>query len=117
MVNDRRIGSDPHQYIVNLTGVSDVQIITVALTKVTDSVGNFSSTVSVRMGVLFGDVTGNGVVTNTDVGAVKAQVDPTNAVTQSNFRMDVSCNGFVTNTDVGMVKSHVNPTGGLPPPP
>jgi hypothetical protein len=66
-----------------------------------------------RIDMLVGDVTGNGVVTNTDVGMVKAQVDPTQLVKQSNFREDISCNGFVTNTDVGITKTQVNPTGGL----
>ena len=66
------------------------------------------------IGVLLGDVTANRVVTNTDVGAVKSQVNPTAPVTQANFRNDVSVNGVVTNTDVGTVKTQVNPTGGLP---
>ena len=73
--------------------------------------------VSVKMGVMVGDVTGNGVVTNTDVGVVKAQVNPTVTVTDSNFREDVTCNGFVTNTDVATVKAKVDPTVTLPPPP
>ena len=51
------------------------------------------------------------------VGTVKAQVNPTVAVTQANFREDVSTNGVVTNTDVGITKAQVNPTGGLPSPP
>ena len=37
--------------------------------------------ISLAMAVLLGDVTGNRAVSNTDVGAVKAQVDPTTPVT------------------------------------
>src|SRR5207247_7206002 len=43
------IGSDTHQYVVNLTGVPNAQIITVSLTKVNDSAGNFSSLVYATM--------------------------------------------------------------------
>ena len=50
-LNSGAIGTDPHQYIVNLTGVSNAQYVTVTLTDVTDSVGNFSSAVSASMGV------------------------------------------------------------------
>jgi len=99
-----------NQVFVNLTNVADSQIITINL-PVND--GTNSGIVAVPMGVLLGDVSSNGVVTNTDVGQVKAQVDPTKFVTQSNFRADVSVNGFVTNTDVGTTKAKVNPTGGL----
>jgi hypothetical protein len=93
----------------------NAQTIGITLNDVSD--GATSGNVLVSMGVLLGDVTANGVVSNTDVGAVKAQVDPTTPVTQANFRDDVSTNGFVTNTDVGTTKAQVNPTAGLPPPP
>jgi hypothetical protein len=57
------------------------------------------------MGVLVGDVTGNGTVSNTDVASVKAQVAA--PVTASNFRNDVTINGIVSNTDVSTTKSQV----------
>jgi hypothetical protein len=40
--------NDAHNYIVNLTGVTNTQTITVSLTNVTDSAGNFSSALSLR---------------------------------------------------------------------
>jgi hypothetical protein len=64
--------SDAHNYIVNLTGVTDAQYITVSLANVTDSAGNFSSAVSASMGVLLGDVDANGVVDGNDVSAVQS---------------------------------------------
>jgi hypothetical protein len=106
-------GANANECVVQLTGVPNAQYVTVALNGVLDDHSNRGG-VTATFGVLFGDTTGNGVVTNTDVGAVKAQVDPTTAVTQSNFRHDVSVNGFVTNTDVGATKAQVNPSGGLP---
>jgi hypothetical protein len=105
--------NDRHNYIVNLTNVSNAQYLTVTL----NSVVNPNATINVvgpQMGVLLGDTTANGSVTNTDVGSVKAQVDPTTPITQTKVRQDVSANGFVTNTDVGTTKTQVNPTGGLP---
>ena len=96
--------------IVNLTEVTNAQRIVISLNNVADSAGNFSRTASVSMEVLVGDVTGNRAVSNTDVGEVKAQVDPTTLVSQTNFRDDVSCNGFVTNTDVGTTKAQVGTT-------
>jgi hypothetical protein len=41
----------------------------------TDSVGNFSSAVSISMGVLLGDVNGNGLVDSGDVFLVRQQTE------------------------------------------
>jgi hypothetical protein len=68
------------------------------------SVGN-SSNVSVSMGVLLGDTTANGSVSNTDVASIKAQVAA--PVTASNFRNDVNANGVVSNTDISTTKAQV----------
>ena len=38
------------------------QVVTVSLTNVSDSTGNFSSAVSASMAVLVGDTSGNGLV-------------------------------------------------------
>jgi hypothetical protein len=46
-----------------------------------------------------GDITGEGVVSNTDVAAVKAQVAA--PVAASNFRNDVTVSGTISNSDVG----------------
>jgi len=102
-------GPDPNKCTVNLTGVPNAEYVTVALTGAADSTGA-AGNVSGTMGVLVGDVTGNRAVSNTDVGEVKAQVNPTTPITISNFRDDVSCNGFITNTDVGTTKAQVGMT-------
>jgi hypothetical protein len=97
--------NNAHNYIVNLTGVTNAQTITVGLTNVSDSAGNASSVVSVAMSVLIGDVGGNGIVSNTDVASVKAQVAA--PITSSNFRNDVNTNGIISNTDVSTTKAQV----------
>src|SRR5262249_34061583 len=103
---------DHNQITVNLTNISDGQILMINLLGVSN--GTAAADVHVPMGVLFGDVTANGKVTNTDVSAVQTNVDPTHQVTQGTCRSDVTVNGFVTNTDVSTVQTQVNPTGGLP---
>src|SRR5205814_1458443 len=113
-ITSRGVGADPREYIVNLSNVPNAQYTDVALTGITDSAGHTATTIGSSMGVLVGDVTGNATVTNTDVSAVKAQVNPTAPVSAGNFRADITANGFVTNTDVAATKAQVDPTGGLP---
>ena len=102
-VSSSAIGSDPHECIVNLTGVTDAQTVTVSLTNVNDAAGNFSSVVSASMGVLVGDTTANGSVNSSDISQTKAQSG--DAATSSNFREDVNVDGFIDAVDVSFVKS------------
>jgi uncharacterized repeat protein (TIGR03803 family) len=97
------------QVTVNLTGVTNVQGITVTLFNVND--GTHMGNVPVSMGVLVGDVNGNAVVNATDVALTKSQVGQ--AVSSSNFREDVNANGTISSTDVAIVKSDVGTS--LPP--
>jgi Beta-propeller repeat len=96
--------SDRHSYIVNLTGVSNAQYITVNLTNLTDSTGNFSSAASISMGVLIGDVNASGVVTSGDTNLCKAQA--LQPVTQANFRNDINASGDITTGDVNIIKQN-----------
>ena len=99
--------SDARNYVVNLTGVTNAQVVTISLANVNDSAGNSSASVSASMGVLLGDVNGNGRVSNADVGGVKAQVGATLSETDSVFRHDVNANGTISNGDVGDTKAQV----------
>jgi uncharacterized delta-60 repeat protein len=91
------------QVTVNLTGVTNVQRITVTLFDVND--GTHMGDVSVSMGVLVGDVNGNAVVNASDVSLTKSQVGV--PVSGSNFREDVNANGLINSVDVALVKSKV----------
>ncbi len=102
-VSSSMIDADAHNYIVNLTDVSNAQVITVNLTNVNDSAGNSSASVPISMGVLLGDTTGNGVVNAGDFAQSKGQSGQ--AVTGSNFRTDVNANGSINAGDVSLVKS------------
>jgi hypothetical protein len=97
------------QVTVNLTGVTDVQIITVTLMSVND--GTHMGNVPVSMGVLVGDVNGNALVNASDVSLTKSRVGQ--PVSSSNFREDVNANGTISSTDVAIVKAKVGTA--LPP--
>jgi hypothetical protein len=87
---------------VNLTGVTDMQRITVTLLNVSD--GTSTNNIDVSMGVLIGDVQENGSVSAGDIGFTKQQSSP-GTVTASNFRTDINANGAVNAADIAMVKS------------
>jgi dockerin type I repeat protein len=97
------------QVTVNLTGVTNVQRITVTLSNVND--GTHTGDVPVSMGVLVGDVNGNALVNASDVSLTKSQVGV--PVSGSNFREDVNANGTISATDVALVKANVGTA--LPP--
>jgi hypothetical protein len=99
------------QVTVNLTGVANVQRITVMLFDVND--GTHMGNVPVSMGVLIGDVNGNAAVNASDVTLTKAQVGQ--LVTGSNFREDVNADGSITAADAAQVTANVGTA--LPPPP
>ena len=91
---------------VDLHNVSNAQVLGITLKNVTH--GTDVGDVGVTMGVLLGDVNGNGVVSNTDVASLKAQVSA--PVSSSNFRSDANANGIISNTDVAITKARVGST-------
>jgi len=95
-------GTDAHNYIVNLTGVTNAQMIAVSLTNVTDSVGNFSPAVAGSMGVLLGDTSGDGVVNSADITQTRRQSG--NVADSSNFREDVTLDGVINSADITAVR-------------
>lgn len=102
-VTSATIGSDPHQYIVDLTGVTNAQSITVSLANVQDIAGNVSSNISRQMGVLIGDTTADTFVNSGDIAQTKSQSGT--VVGASNFRVDVTVDGNLNSGDIGLVKS------------
>ncbi len=94
--------NDAHNYIVNLTGVSNAQVITVSLANVNDSLGDFSSAVSAQMGVLLGDVNASKRVDAADVSLVRQQT--LQALTSANFREDINTSGRVDAADVSLAR-------------
>ena len=95
--------SDSHRYIVNLTGITDAQYIGVTLSNVSDSAGNHSDSISQEMGVLIGDVNGDGVVNVGDTALVRGNAGVT--LDNTNFQYDVNVDGLVNVGDTSIVKS------------
>ena len=94
-------GNGTNQITLDLTGVTDIQRITLALFGATDGVN--SGDVGVRMGVLIGDTNNDTTVGAADIGFVKSKSGQTTDAT--NFRADIVTNGTINAGDVGLVKS------------
>jgi len=90
---------------VNLTGVTDVQKITVTLSDVTSSTSQVLPDTSVSANMLIGDTTADKTVSNVDVSQIRGQVGQ--PVTNNNFREDVRPDGSIDATDVKFVRSNV----------
>jgi uncharacterized delta-60 repeat protein len=90
---------------VNLTGVTDVQKITVTLSDVTSSTSQVLPDTSVSANMLIGDTTADKTVSSVDVSQTRGQVGQ--PVTNSNFREDVRPDGSINATDVRLVRSNV----------
>jgi hypothetical protein len=102
--------SNSKNYIVNLSGVSTGQYITVTLTSVLDSTGNAANVVSPQMGFLVGDVDANGRVDGNDVSGVQSHTRQ--ATDGNNFRWDVDANGRIDGNDVSTTQTQTRT--GLP---
>ena len=94
-------GGGTNTVTVSLTGVTNAQRITVTLSGVNN--GTTTGDVSVQMGVLIGDTSGNGTVSASDIGQTKTQSGQ--VVNTSNFRTDVNASGTINASDIGQVKA------------
>jgi hypothetical protein len=105
--------SDAHNYIVNLTGVRNAQIIKVNLSNVNDSAGDSSAGISQSVGVLLGDVNASARVDGNDVSAVQSHTRQ--SVNGTTFRYDVNTTGGIDGNDVSLTQSETRTS--LPSPP
>jgi Dockerin type I domain len=83
---------------IPLTNVANAQTINVTLNNV-----NGATNVTIPMGVLIGDVNGNGAVNASDVALTKSRSGQ--PVAAATFRSDVNANGSINAADVALVKS------------
>lgn len=105
--------TDSHRYIVNLTGVSNAGYVVVTLNGLTGSANTYSDTIAQEMGVLVGDITGDGLVSTNDVYEIYLRSG--RQITTSNFRSDVTIDGSITINDVGLTQSMLGTTLPYPP--
>ena len=99
--------------IVPLTGVTNQQYVTVAVSNVVAADGGTGGSGSIRVGFMLGDVTQNRVVTLSDLGQVNAQV--AQVVTAANFLKDVNVSGTLSLANKGITNTQL--TKALPAPP
>jgi hypothetical protein len=97
------IGPNGNQYTVNLTGVTNAQYLNVQLDGVHDVAGAIINNAIARVGILIGDVNGNGLVNSTDTSLAQSQSGQ--QVTSSNFRDDINANALINSTDVSIIQS------------
>jgi hypothetical protein len=88
--------------VVPLTGVSNQQYVTIAVSGIAAADGGSGGSGSVRLGFLLGDVSQNRVVTVSDLALVNAQV--AQVVAASNFLKDVNVSGTLSIADKGITK-------------
>jgi hypothetical protein len=98
------IGTNPRQYIVNLNGVTNEQLITVNLLNVTDSAGNGSSTIPISMIVLAGDTNADKRVNVGDTNQTRSRAGQ--LTNDTNKRSDVNLDGRINVGDTNFVRAH-----------
>lgn len=90
---------------VNLTGVADVQRLTLTLQSVTDTNSEVLPDTAIRINFLAGDVNANKSVNAADVAAAKAQLGQ--SVGAGNFRADYNANGTLNAADIAGIKGNL----------
>jgi co-chaperonin GroES (HSP10) len=96
-------GPSANQCTMNLTGIADAQTINVEIDNVIDSQSN-TGNVSVPMGVLIGDVSGDGFVNVGDTILIRNHSGET--VNSANCRYDLNTDGIVNVGDTIIVRNH-----------
>jgi CSLREA domain-containing protein len=85
---------------INLSGVANAQALMITLSDVNN--GETIGTTAIPMGVLFGDTTGNGAVSSSDISQTKLASGQ--AITNARFRNDFNLSGSINASDVSAVK-------------
>ncbi len=87
---------------IDLSGAAQGQTLTVGINDVEDASTGASGNYSLQVGVLYGDVTGNGLVNVADINLVRQASGE--AVNATDFRDDLNCNGLINVADINIVR-------------
>ena len=98
--------------VINLTGVTNAQYVTVSLSNVASSDGGTGGAGTARVGFLEGDINQNRVVTVSDVALVNGAL--AQLVSAANYLRDVNASGTLTLADKALANAKL--TTALPPP-
>jgi hypothetical protein len=97
-------GENENEFVVNLTGVPNAEVVTVTLGNVTDACGNGAAAIVASMGVLVGDSNGDGVVNAGDVQQARNRSGQ--VVVPANFRSDVNIDGAINSGDALVTRNN-----------
>lgn len=84
---------------VPLSGVTDIQYVTLNVTGVVAADGGTGGTGSARVGFLYGDVNASRTLSPLDVRSIALQ-NPTAQVTAANYLLDINLSGSISPLDV-----------------
>jgi hypothetical protein len=97
--------ADSHTLLVTFNGQTcNTQNVTVTLTNVHDDQGNTLARAETTVGLLIGDVDGDGHVGNGDIGNIQGHLGE--ITDDSNFRDDINADGHINNQDVQLARAH-----------
>jgi subtilisin family serine protease len=102
-VSSSGIGTNPREYIVNLSGVSNKQRIRVTLTAITDNAGNSSPTLGVPIDILLADTNADRRVNVGDTNQTRSRSGQ--LTNNTNKRSDVNLDGRINVGDTNQVRS------------
>ncbi|MFL6594936.1 MAG: dockerin type I domain-containing protein, partial [Chthoniobacterales bacterium] len=89
--------------LIPLTGVADLQRLTVRATNVTSTSGGTLGSAEVTLGFILADSNGDGVVNAADVAQIKSQSGMT--LSAANCRQDVNADGGINAADTTFAKA------------
>jgi hypothetical protein len=97
---------DSHKLLVTFNGATcNAQNVTVTATNVHDDQGNTLASAETTVGMLIGDVNGDGRVDSGDIDSIQGhRGERTNA---GHFRNDINVDGHINNRDVHEARSHM----------
>lgn len=90
---------------LHLDEVADAQIFTLELDNIVASGGGVLPVVTLRLGILAGDVSGDGVVSAADFALVRAAASTGLPPDEDSFRYDINANGTITAADVALARA------------
>ena len=96
---------DAHTLLVTFNGQTcNMQNVTITLTNVHDDQGNTLATAETAVGLLIGDVNGDGHVSIGDIGNIQGHLGE--ITDDTNFRDDINADGRINNQDVQLARAH-----------
>jgi len=97
--------ADSHTLLVTFNGrTCNKQNVIVTLSDVHDDQGNTLASAETTVGLLIGDVDGDGHVGNGDIGNIQGHLGE--ITDDTNFRDDINADGHINNQDVQLARAH-----------